>query len=96
MTIKAPPPWGVAYLWGINLKIGLLAGVVGTTYRQWGVPPCPYPPINGVFRFLYMLCDNQLQVVLWLYLQSFALLSKRFTPALQWLFWFVKAPILYW
>ncbi|MHC4281394.1 MAG: hypothetical protein ACYSWZ_00245 [Planctomycetota bacterium] len=44
MTIKAPPPWGVAYLWGINLKIGLLAGVVGTTYRQWGGPPCPYPP----------------------------------------------------
>jgi hypothetical protein len=46
----------------------------------------PLPPHIGVFRFLYMLCDSQLQAVLWLYLQSFALLSKRFTTALQWLF----------
>jgi hypothetical protein len=44
MTHTTTAPWWVAYLWGINPKIGLLAGVVGTTYRQWGVPPPPPPP----------------------------------------------------
>ncbi len=28
---------------GANLKIGLPAGVVGTTYRQWGGLPGPHP-----------------------------------------------------
>jgi hypothetical protein len=44
MTHTTTAPWGVAYLWEVNLKIGLLAGVVGTTYRQWGGLPRPYPP----------------------------------------------------
>jgi hypothetical protein len=53
MTYTATAPWGVAYLWGINLKIGLLAGVVGTTYRQWGGLPCPYPPYWRFLLFIY-------------------------------------------
>ncbi len=48
MTHTATAPWGVTYLWGINLKIGLLAGVVGTTYRQWG----GFPPPNSGFCVL--------------------------------------------
>ncbi len=36
---------------GLNLKIGLLAGVVGTTYRQWGGASLPPPPLIAVFAF---------------------------------------------
>ena len=46
------PPLEISYLRLSRIcKIDLLAGVVGTTYRQWGVPSLPPPPLIAVFAF---------------------------------------------
>jgi hypothetical protein len=66
MTHTTTTPWGVAYLWRINLKIGLLAGVVGTTYRQWG--GIPRPPPNSGFCFFICCMIIEYSPASWLYL----------------------------